>query len=136
MQIREATPGEVTTVLAVFDGAMLETDTTLVREAIDSGDLLVAVADDRVLGACLLSGTTIDAIAVRPGRRGQGIGRALVATAGEHRDRLVARFDVRVRPFWESLGFEIEPTDQPDRFRGVRRQPVTDTPTTASDSPS
>lgn len=121
MQVRPATAEEVPTVMTVFDSAMLETDLETIRAAARNDDLLVAVESERVLGACLLVGEAVDAIAVRPGRRGQGIGRALVEGAAERRDRLVADFDPRVRPFWASVGFEIESAeDEDDRHRGVR----------------
>ncbi|MFB6083763.1 MAG: GNAT family N-acetyltransferase [Halorientalis sp.] len=120
MEIREATVEDLPAVLTVFDGAMLATDVDAVRAAIDRGDLLVAATDGRVLGACLLSGEAIEAVAVRRARRDQGIGTALVEAAADRRERLVAEFDPRVRPFWASLGFEIEPAEEPDRYRGVR----------------
>lgn len=60
----------------------------------------------------------IVAVAVRPGRRGQGLGTALVATAAADHDTLVAGFDPRVRAFWASLGFEIQAAAEPGRFRG------------------
>ncbi len=82
-----------------------------VASKIDRDDVLVAVDDGRLLGALVLTpdenGQHIDAIAVRPNRRGQGIGRALVETASTSTDRLTAAFDRDVRPFYESLGFEI-----------------------------
>ncbi|SEN69234.1 Acetyltransferase (GNAT) domain-containing protein [Halorientalis persicus] len=120
MEIREATVEDLPAVMTVFDGAMLATDVDAVREAIDRGDLLVAATEGRVLGACLLAGEEIDAVAVRRARRDQGIGAALVEAAADRRGRLVAEFDPRVRPFWASLGFEIEPADEPERYRGVR----------------
>ena len=104
--------------MTVFDSAMLETDAGAVEAAINGADLLVATSEGRVLGACLLDGHEIEAIAVRPGRRGQGIGTALVAAA-DRRGRLVAEFDPRVRPFWDALGFEIEAVAD-GRLRGVR----------------
>ena len=50
----------------------------------------------------------IDAIAVRPRRRGQGIGTALVEAAAEAVGPLVAAFDDDLRPFYEQMGFEVE----------------------------
>jgi GNAT superfamily N-acetyltransferase len=120
MEISEATAETLPSVMTVFDGAMLATDVAAVRAAIDRGELLVATAEGRVLGACLLAGEVIEAVAVRRARRDQGIGRALVEAAADRRERLVAEFDPRVRPFWASLGFEIEPADDPERYRGVR----------------
>ncbi|RXK46390.1 GNAT family N-acetyltransferase [Halorientalis pallida] len=120
MEIREATAEDLPAVMTVFDGAMLATDVATVRQAIDRGDLLVAVAEGRVLGACLLVGDEIEAVAVRRARRDQGIGTALVAAAADRRARLVVEFDPRVRPFWASLGFEIDAAEGSDRYRGVR----------------
>jgi len=36
---------------------------------------------------------------------------------------IVAEFDAGVRPFYESLGFAVEPTDEPDRYRGRKPAP-------------
>lgn len=119
MRVHEGYPDALPAVMTVFDSAMLETDAKAVETAIDGGDVLLATSEGRVLGACLLSGNEIDAIAVRPGRRGQGIGTALVDAAADRRHRLVAEFDPRVRPFWESLGFEVE-TVADGRLRGVQ----------------
>ncbi|PSQ54837.1 GNAT family N-acetyltransferase [Halobacteriales archaeon SW_12_67_38] len=105
--------------MGVLDGAALAIEAAAVREAV-----LVAVADDRVLGACVLDGREIVAIAVRRARRDQGIGTRLVEAAAERyatdEDELVAEFDRGVRPFYASLGFEVEPADEPGRFRGRR----------------
>ncbi|WP_267641548.1 GNAT family N-acetyltransferase [Haloarchaeobius amylolyticus] len=113
MRVREARPEEREAVEAVLDAAMLRTDA--VPAAIDRGDALVAVADDRVLGAAVLDpkpgGPHLDAIAVRRRRRGQGIGSALVAAANARKGRLTAAFDPDVRPFYEDLGFEIRERD-------------------------
>mgnify|MGYP000421630692 CR=1 FL=1 len=144
--VRPATDGDVTGVLGVLDGAALETDADRVRASVDRGDAFVAVraetgADDStatVLGAVVVvapdaatasadtaggrDGTAhVDAVAVRRRRRGQGIGAALVAAAAERYDRLTAEFDRGVRPFYESLGFEIEVVadGERDRCRGV-----------------
>lgn len=126
--VREATVPELPDVLNVVDGAVLAVDTGRLRSVIDRGDVLVAVAgatdgdpeDERVLGALVLDGEEITAVAVRQRRRNQGIGTMLVEAAADRRERLVATFDPRVRSFWESLGFAIEPAAEPDRFRGVR----------------
>lgn len=119
MHIQEATPDDLPAVMTVFDSAMLETDVDTVREAIDRGDVLLAVRENRILGACFLVGEEIVAVAVRQKRRDQGIATALVDAAAEERDRLVAEFDREVRPFWNSLGFEVEPLGGGDRYRAV-----------------
>lgn len=128
MHVLAADPDRLAEVASVLDAAALETDIDELRRAIDRDEVLVAVTapsrDDTpptVLGAVVLDGREIAAIAVRPGRRGQGIGSALVEAAREETDRLVAEFDPEVRPFWNALGFESSPIPDSDRLRGVRR---------------
>lgn len=127
ISVREATVPELPDVLNVLDGATLEVDSGRLRSAIDRGDVLVAVASGndeetvRILGALVLDGEEITAVAVRRRRRGQGVGTRLVEAAAGRQERLVAEFDPRVRPFWESLGFEIERvTADLGRYRGIR----------------
>lgn len=122
LRARPATESERVAVANVIDGAALELPDAVLREAITTESALVAVTReaDRVLGALVLDGDRIRAVAVRRNRRDQGIGTRLVEAAAECRDRLVAECDERVRPFWASLGFVIESTDDPGRFVGVR----------------
>jgi ribosomal protein S18 acetylase RimI-like enzyme len=112
-----AREGERATALSIVDMAGLQVD----REAVMSGerDVLVAVAEGRVLGALVLDGHEIEAVAVRPGRQAQGIGSALVETAAANRGGLVAEFDAALREFYEGLGFEVERIAE-SRCRGVR----------------
>jgi GNAT superfamily N-acetyltransferase len=117
--VREAAVADLPDVLNIIDGAALRVDVDGLRERIASEDVLVAVEEGRVLGTLVLDGDRVAAVAVRRGRRDQGVGAALVEAAADRRDRLVAEFDARVRPFWESLGFDIEPVEEPDRYRGV-----------------
>ena len=65
-------------------------------------------SEARVVGTLVLDGDHVDAVAVRRARRGRGIGTALVEAAVDRRGRLTADFDSCVRPFYESLGFEVE----------------------------
>lgn len=120
MDIRPATPDDRAAVANVVDASLLEVDDDILTDALDSDDVLVAVEESSrpVLGALVLDGDRIAAVAVRRRRRGQGIGTALVEAASERRDRLVAEFDERVRPFWETLGFDIEAIGE-DRYRGT-----------------
>ncbi|MDS0220129.1 GNAT family N-acetyltransferase [Haloarcula sp. S1AR25-5A] len=125
MHVRTATADEVPAVMNVLDGAVLSIAVETVRAGIEDGETLVAVSGDdpaagRILGALVLDGTHIEAVAVRRRRRAQGIGTALVEAALDRRDRVTAEFDADVRSFYEALGFEIEPLDEPDRFRGER----------------
>jgi GNAT superfamily N-acetyltransferase len=111
-----AREGERATALSIVDMAGLQVD----REAVMTGDseVLVAVTDGRVLGALVLDGERIEAVAVRPGRQAQGIGSGLVAAASARRERLVAEFDRKVRDFYQSLDFDIEGLGE-SRYRGV-----------------
>lgn len=130
MDVRPANAGELAPVMTVFDAGGLEVAAERVRSGIDAGRVHVAVEDGRVLGALLVGpidgpGTPeIEAVAVSRARRGQGIGTALVGTAGARYGRLVAAFDPRVRAFWASLGFRIEPADGDSRLRGRLDGPV------------
>lgn len=121
MDVRPARADDLPDVMGVLDGAMLAVDIDRVRGHIAEESVLVATDDSRVLGVLVRSGDRIEAIAVRRARRGQGIGRTLVETAADAIDNgLVAEFDTRAKPFYESLGFAIECGDEPGRFRGYR----------------
>jgi GNAT superfamily N-acetyltransferase len=121
MHVRTATAEDLPAVLTVLDSALLQADIERVRRAIEREAVLVAVSPaGTVLGALVLDGTEITAVAVRRRRRGQGIGSALVEAAARRRDRLCAEFDGRVVPFWRSAGFDVEPLAETDRFRGRR----------------
>lgn len=138
MYVREATPSDALEVRRILDAAMLEPGDVEAR--IEAGDVLVAVGGDRsasavrreggsdpaverVLGTIVLEprpeGEHISALAVRKRRRNRGIGTALVDAALGRGRRLTAHFDDRVRPFYESLEFRIEPIDE-RRHRGIR----------------
>lgn len=121
MEIRTAQLDDLTDVMNVLDGALLAVDAADIRERIENGAVLVATVDERVLGTYVLDGQKIEAIAVRRARRGQGIGTELVETATESVDgTLTAEFHSRVRPFYESLEFAIEPVNESNRFRGLK----------------
>ena len=113
MKLRRATD-ETAAVRGILDAAMLEAE----GAALEEETTLVAAVEGRLLGALVLDGEEIVAVAVRPGRRGQGVGTALVEAAAARRERLTADFDPEVRPFYESLGFKIECAG--GRCRGVR----------------
>lgn len=140
MFVRETVPADLPGVMNVLDGAALEVDHDRVRASVGRGqtsagphdaerrvdgarETLVAVEDDdgdgAILGALVLDGDRVEAVAVRRRRRDQGIGTALVEAATDRRDRLVAGFDADVRPFYERLGFAVEPAGESDRCRGV-----------------
>lgn len=121
-RIRAASEGDYRELMSVVEGALLEVDPETVRSALRGGDdaALLAVEDGRTVGALVREGTRIVAVAVVPGRRDAGIGRALVDRADATTEGpLEATFDGRVREFYESLGFEIKA--EKGRYHGVRR---------------
>jgi GNAT superfamily N-acetyltransferase len=109
--VRHGREGDLLAALRVLEGAMLEIGATQIRRRTESGEVLVAEVDGRVVGALVRDGDHVEAIAVHPDRRGTGIGRALIEAALDETGRLTAEFRAEVRPFYESLGFEIEDAD-------------------------
>lgn len=132
--VRTATDADALDVRRILDAAMLEPGS--VEDRIENGNVLVAgdrrggtseggEGSERVLGTLVLKsldgerGAHIGAIGVRRRHRDRGIGRALIDRAIERDGRLTARFDDDVRPFYERVGFAIEPIDG-RRHRGVK----------------
>ncbi|TVT88606.1 GNAT family N-acetyltransferase, partial [Haloferax volcanii] len=107
-RVREGDPDELVAVMRVLDAGLLEADAGAVRDRLAAGDCLVAEASGRVVGALALDGDYVEAVAVSPSRRGRGVGTQLVRAALDRRGRLVVDFDGGVKPFYESLGFDIE----------------------------
>ncbi|TYT63740.1 GNAT family N-acetyltransferase [Natrialba swarupiae] len=142
--VRIASDDDALEVRRILDAAMLEPGDVEARIAV--GDVLVAgdrrgpktnggTADtsteqratgdgaERILGTTVLEaddggGAHVSAIGVRRRHRGRGIGTTLIERALEREGRLTVRFDDDVRPFYEALGFSIEPIDK-QRYRGV-----------------
>ncbi|SEO54946.1 Acetyltransferase (GNAT) domain-containing protein [Halogranum amylolyticum] len=115
--VRPATGGDLVAVMRLLDAAVLEADAAVVSDRIDEGAVLVADGDGRVVGALVLDADAdtahVDAVAVQTERRGRGIGSALVEAAAASVDGdLTAEFDERVRPFYESLGFDVSAADE------------------------
>nr|WP_232703620.1 GNAT family N-acetyltransferase [Halobacterium wangiae] len=108
--------------MRVLDGANLELSATTAADRIDAGTVFVADDDNRIVGALVAisrdEGAHVEAVAVRRKRRASGIGSALVEAAADRWTPLTADFDPPVKPFYDSLGFDIEQNG--DRYRGVR----------------
>ena len=131
MQIHTADTEEIPEIESILDAAYLQIESDSLRECISAESVFVAKATRNgttesevagpILGALVLDGETITAIAVRPGRRGQGIGSALVTEAKTCRECLIAEFDPTVRPFWESVGFTVSGQSGSERLRGITR---------------
>jgi N-acetylglutamate synthase-like GNAT family acetyltransferase len=118
--VRPATSEDLPAVRNVLDGAALQVDHEQLPDAVETGDVLVAVTDGRVLGALVLDGREITAVAVRRRRRDQDIGTALVDAAADRRGELVAECARRVAPFWRSVGFDLAELPDSGRLRGRR----------------
>ena len=115
--VREATADDELAVRRVLDGALLEVPDDLPAR-VEAGDVLVSESGGTVTGVLVLSGNRIASVAVHRRRRGTGVGSVLVAAAAERTDGpLTAEFREAVRPFYESLGFDIEGTAD-GRLRG------------------
>lgn len=111
--VRPATIDECVTVRSILEAALLEVESGLLRRS----SVLVAAEEERILGALVLRGSEIEAIAVRPGRRGQGVGSLLINEAAARRPYLSAGFDPSVLPFYVALGFKV--VREGERCRGV-----------------
>lgn len=101
----------------VLDGADLAVSAETVRRRSRGGTVLVAATDADVVVGVLVAlprptGVHVEAIAVRPGRRGQGIGSCLMGTASDRWGRLTAAFDPSKRDFYRKAGFEVTPTGE------------------------
>lgn len=112
MTIRRARPEDLPAVMNVFDGADLAVAAETMGRRIETGRVLVKTSDSGTILGALLSlprpqGAHVEAIAVRPGRRDQGIGSALVSAAARRWGRLTAEFDPDVCDFYRETGFDI-----------------------------
>jgi GNAT superfamily N-acetyltransferase len=138
--VRPATADDHLPVMRILDAALLEIDAETVDRRIDADTVLVAVDDDRIVGALVATprtdetgdepsneqldvgarndGAHVDAIAVQQRRRAQGIGSRLVDAAARRWLPLTAAFDAAVKPFYDGLGFDCE-EGEGERFRGV-----------------
>ena len=115
MRVRSARPAELAAVMNVLDGADLEIAAATVDRGIDAERVLVAETGT-IVGALVAAprsdGAHVEAIAVRPGRRGQGIGEALIDSAVDRWGRLTASFDPELAAFYEAVGFTNSPAGE------------------------
>ena len=143
LSIHTATDEDFLAVIGLFEAALLDVETDRLRALLtdtDPGFVLLATttgrsSDSRSTGRRPVGAIAVDtafgcdpghrnahivAIAVRPQRRGRGIGRTLIELAADRvaPRPLSARFDPRVRPFYAACGFDIEPRD--GRLWGIR----------------
>lgn len=118
VSIRPAAEPEAIDVIRLFEGALLTVDFTNLRDAIAHGAVFVAIRADRVVGAVYLDSDRnpahVEAIAVHPSHRHEGIGSQLLVHAASREGAITAAFDSELRPFYESIGFTIEPLETVD----------------------
>jgi sulfur carrier protein ThiS/GNAT superfamily N-acetyltransferase len=120
--VRVAGESDRLDVVRLLDAALLEVAS--VDERVAAGDVLVRTVGGSVVGAVVLDGARVVAVAVRRERRDRGHGRALVRAARSRRGPLTASFRPAVRGFYESLGFDVERADADgggERLRGELR---------------
>lgn len=125
--VRMATDVDLVSVMNVLDGADLAVSKPTIERRIAADSVLVATSSNgTVLGSLVAiprpRGVHVEAIAVRPGRRGQGIGSALLTEAGERWGRLTATFDPAVSDFYVQADFEVWSTGR--RCFGERPDPA------------
>jgi GNAT superfamily N-acetyltransferase len=122
VRVRRAREGDILAVLRVVEGAMLEVGANQVRRRTESGDVLVAEREGRVVGALVRDDDHVEAIAVHPQHRTSGVGSLLVERALGETGRLTAEFREEVRPFYEALAFDIEEREGEKRLWGERER--------------
>lgn len=120
--VRRAREGDILAVLRVVEGAMLEVGANQVRRRTESGGVLVVERGGRVVGALVRDDEHVEAIAVHPQQRGSGVGSLLVERTLEEVGRVTAEFRAEVRPFYESLEFDIEEREGEKRLWGERER--------------
>ena len=113
MTVELADQDDLPAVMNVFDGADLEVSAEAVSKHIGREEVLVARSEAGIVLGALVGrprerDVRIEPIAVRPGRRGQGIGTRLIREAGDRWGRLTAAFDRELAPFYRQAGFEID----------------------------
>lgn len=123
MIVRRARTEDLPAVMNVLDGADLAVSPALVEEHLETDHVLVSESESgTVVGALVAvprpSGAHVEGIAVRPRRRGQGVGSALLEAAAARWDRVTADFEPRLGEFYRSNGFLVTSTG--DRYRGER----------------
>lgn len=123
LKVRSATTSDLSSIMNIIDGSMLQFDLKIVQSRISSEEVLVAESPTSILGILVSTGNIIETIAVRSKRRNQGIGSILVKTAAKKSDEpLVAEFDQMSLQFYQKLGFSITPTIE-GRYTGSYQLP-------------
>ncbi|MFB6185480.1 MAG: GNAT family N-acetyltransferase [Halobacteriaceae archaeon] len=118
--IRTAVKSELPRVLFLLESGLLSVSMGEIAHQIHSEQVLVALSDDNIIGVIVVSPdgeiAEIDHIIVQKDHRNEGIGRNLVSRACNRWGPLTAEFRAAVKPFYQSLGFDIKKIN--NRYRG------------------
>lgn len=120
LTIRRGVESDLLAVLRILEGAMLKVGANQIRTRTESGEVLVAERDGRVVGALVRDGVHVEAVAVHPDRRGAGIGTRLVEAVLAETGRVTVEFREEVRPFYEAMDFEIKERADETQLWGER----------------
>lgn len=133
MKIRKSRPCDGDRTFAIWRASVIATHdfltpqdlediTAEVRQFLPGADLWLAVDDgDSPIGFMGLTDANIDALFIDPATRGKGVGRALIAYAGEGQSFLTTEVNeqnAQAVGFYERMGFvatERSPTDRQGR---------------------
>ncbi len=107
VRIRPARTAEADAVIALLDQAMLSFDRRSIRDRIHRESVLLATHREDLSGVVVLAGGHIEAIAVKPSRRDEGIGRALIEAVFDRSDRVTAGCHPQARAFYRALDFSL-----------------------------
>ena len=120
--VRRGVESDLLAVLRILEGAMLKVGANQIRTRTETGEVLVAERDGRVVGALVRDGDHVEAVAVHPDRRGAGIGTTLIEAVLAETGRVTVEFREEVQPFYEALDFEIEAQEGKEQLWGERCQ--------------
>lgn len=120
MGVRIAKPDEVPEIMSILEGGLLEVSSDEIRAAVQLELVRVYVDSTRIIGVVVTrpthdwsseeypdAGIHIDAIAVRPNRRNQGIGRELIEEILACHDSATVTFEGHAKPFYRALNVSI-----------------------------
>lgn len=131
MGVRIAKPDEVPEIMSILEGALLDVSINEIRGAVQLELVRVYVDSSRIIGVVVTQpthdwageehldvGIHIHAIAVRPNRRNQGIGRELLEEVLACHDSATVTFEEHAKPFYRALNVSIL-SRQNDTYLGV-----------------
>lgn len=133
MVVRIAKPDEFPEIMSILEGSLLDVSGDAVRAAIRSESVRVYVDVNRLIGVIVTEPSQkrtgaaegnfdgeihIAAVAVRPNRRNQGIGRELIEEILSCYESATVTFEEPAKPFYRALNVSIL-TRQNDTYVGI-----------------